>query len=112
MVPRTRAEKSEAGEQQWRRENAELSFFYTLTRAACIYADTGFLYFNRSPIAIKQRNPQAQQRAQVTEMLNVVPQKSLRAKTTFYIQENTGSTEFFALTLLSFALSQGNEEKR
>lgn len=45
MVPRTSAEKSEAGEQQWRREGAELSFFYTLMHTTCIYADTGFLPF-------------------------------------------------------------------
>lgn len=69
-------------------------------------------YFNRSPIAIKQRNLHAQQRAQATEMMNVAPQKSLRPKTNFYINTNTGSTDFFALTLLSFTLSQWNEEKR
>lgn len=71
-----------------------------------------FFYFNRSPRAIKQRNPHAQPRGQATEMLKVVPQKSLRPKTNFYIKANTGSTEFFAVTLLSFTLSQWNEEKR
>lgn len=70
-----------------------------------------FFCFNRSPIAIKQRNPHAQQ-SQATEMLDVVPQKSLRSKTNFYLKVNTGRTEIFALTLLSFTLLQWNEEKR
>lgn len=63
-----RQENNNEGE----RTQSSASFTH-LTHAACIYADTGFLYFNRSLIAIKQRNPQAQQRAQATEMLNVVP---------------------------------------
>lgn len=44
-VEGTSAEKSEAGEQGWRREGAELNFFYTLTHTTCIYADTGSLLF-------------------------------------------------------------------
>lgn len=45
-VEGTSAEKSEAGEQRWRREGAGLNnFFYTLTDATCIYADTGALLF-------------------------------------------------------------------
>lgn len=51
-------------------------------------------------------------RGQASEMLDMVPQKSLRSKTNFYLKENTGSTEIFALTLLSFTLSQWNEEER
>lgn len=45
-VEGTSAEKSEAGEQRWRREGAGIIFFfYPLTHTACIYAEPGALLF-------------------------------------------------------------------
>lgn len=105
MVPRISGEKSEAGEQQWRRESTELRFFYTHTQLAFMLIQD-FSCFNSHKAKESPCSPKR------PGYRDVAPQKSLRSKTNFYLKVNTGSTEFFALTLLSFTLSPWNEEKR
>lgn len=57
-----RQENNSGGE----RVQSSASFTHLRTQPAFMLIQD-FFHFNRSPIAIKQRNPHAQQRAQATE---------------------------------------------